>query len=119
MVPFFNSIVTEACDSFIKNLTNCISLSTRTKRKKKEAVLEDEKPAKKAKKQKKSPVGKKKNVDDSGSEYSDLEEDKTNGAANGTKRSYSDDSDGEEVSKEPKRRRFSLAKDEDVSDGDF
>lgn len=91
----------------------------RSKRKKKELVLEDEKPAKKAKRQRSTAIAKKKTIDESGSEYSDLNEESGNENGNGTKPSYSDNSAGEAEVEQPRRNRFALAVDDDDSDGDL
>lgn len=88
---------------------------SRSKRKKKEAHLADEeKPAKRAKKQRKVV----KREDDSGSEYSDVNESTANGDQNGTKKLHSDDSGGETNGRRARPKRFSVADDgnEEVSE---
>lgn len=99
-----------------EDATHAATKKPKGKRKKKELALEDEEtPPKKPRKLKRSSVSKK-TAGGSGSEYSDVPPETSNGTANGGKRSYSDDSDDDVNA--PKRKRFALA-DEDVSDGGF
>lgn len=91
----------------------------RSKRKKKEPLLEDEKPAKKAKREKKLVSARRKISDDSGSEYSDLPDYSGNEGENGVKPSQVDESYAEQEQKPGDRKRFSLAVDDEDSDGDF
>lgn len=105
-------------DDDVQNIeSNPTPKRSRAKRKKKEVYpVDEEKPAKKAKKQRKIV---KKEPEDSGSEYSDVNESMANGDQNGTKKSYSDDSGDEVDGRQAKPKRFSVASDEneDISKG--